>query len=329
MQAFSMQTHSQYIQKYKLFHSQDFHAVQERISHYLCAHEFKQSHNSLLDVQLYGFKLGNSALFDLQYSAPVKVVIDARTEFYFLRLTLDGHCQVLSENQQASQHTGEISVSNPGRRNKIVTNQQCRNLVLKLSKADLEQQLADKLAYRPLEALVFNAKAISVEEYQVIVETIQYILQVHYHGEAMWENLAGHLTDYLLNLLLLNIPNNYSNLLKSQRRQAVLPAYMRQAKQYLDEHLQDDISMEALSSACGVAQRTLQKGFMQFFQLTPVAYLRERRLQKIHDELLQADACVSVTDVLMRNGINSIGHFSKHYKSRFGCLPSQTLKKWN
>ena len=64
--------------------------------------------------------------------------------------------------------------------------------------------------------------------------------------------------------------------------------------------------MEALSAACGVAQRTLQKGFMQFFQLTPVAYLRERRLQKIHDELLQADACVSVTDVLMRNGINKV-----------------------
>ena len=87
--------------------------------------------------------------------------------------------------------------------------------------------------------------------------------------------------------------------------------------------------MEEVSAACGVAQRTLQKGFMQFLQQTPVEYLREQRLQKIHRELLQADAKVSVTDVLLRNGINSIGHFSKHYKNRFGCLPSQTLKKLN
>ena len=329
MQTFSMQAHSQYIQKYKLFQSQDFDAVQERISHYLCAHEFKQIHDCMLDVQLYGFQLGNSALFDLQYSAPVEVVIDAKTEFYFLRLTLDGYCQVLSENQQASQQIGEISVSNPGRHNTIRTNQQCRNLVLKLSKADLEKHLAEKLGYRPHEALLFDASAINLDEYQVIVETIHYILQVHFHGEAMWESLSANLTDYLLNLLILNIPNNFSSLLKTNRNHQVLPAYIRQAKQYLDENLQSEISIDELSQACGVAQRTLQKSFMQFLHQTTLEYLRERRLQKIHAELLQADKRINVTDVLMRNGINSIGHFSKHYKNRFGCLPSQTLKKLN
>lgn len=329
MQPLSMQTHSHYIQKYKLFQSQDFDAVQERISHYLCAHEFKQVHEARLDVQLYGFKLGNSALFDLQYSAPVEVIIDARSGFYFLRLTLDGHCQVVSENDAAAQHIGQISVSNPGRRNKIVTNQHCRNLVLKLSKADLEQHLAEKLGYRPHQDLVFNAAAISADESQIIVDTIHYLLQVHYHSEEMWPDLSQHFSDYLLNLLLLNLPHNHSDSLKNRHRKSPLPAYVRAAKQYLDAHLHDEVSMEEVSAACGVAQRTLQKGFMQFLQQTPVEYLREQRLQKIHRELLQADAKVSVTDVLLRNGINSIGHFSKHYKNRFGCLPSQTLKKLN
>ena len=197
MQPLSMQTHSHYIQKYKLFQSQDFDAVQERISHYLCAHEFKQVHEARLDVQLYGFKLGNSALFDLQYSAPVEVIIDARSGFYFLRLTLDGHCQVVSENDAAAQHIGQISVSNPGRRNKIVTNQHCRNLVLKLSKADLEQHLAEKLGYRPHQDLVFNAAAISADESQIIVDTIhdlmhegQKIISVSYRSLEVYLAIA-------------------------------------------------------------------------------------------------------------------------------------------
>ena len=34
-----------------------------------------------------------------------------------------------------------------------------------------------------------------------------------------------------------------------------------------------------------------------------------------------------VTDILLRHGISSFGHFATHYRKRYGCLPSDTLRQ--
>ncbi len=72
--------------------------------------------------------------------------------------------------------------------------------------------------------------------------------------------------------------------------------------------------------------RTLQKGFGQYLQQTPVEYIREQRLKHVHQALQTTQINETVTDILLRYGIQSFGHFSTIYKKRYGCLPSQTLK---
>jgi len=102
---------------------------------------------------------------------------------------------------------------------------------------------------------------------------------------------------------------------------------VKKARDYIEEHLDQPISMATLSELCGVSVRTLQNGFRQFLQQAPVEYIRDRRLALVHESLQRGNAFETVTDILLRHGINSFGHFSSAYRQRYGCLPSDTLRR--
>ena len=73
--------------------------------------------------------------------------------------------------------------------------------------------------------------------------------------------------------------------------------------------------------------RSLQEGFRRSLDTTPMAYLRELRLEKVHQELAAADpAAVSVTEVATRWGFVHLGRFAAAYSRAFGERPSATLR---
>ena len=83
-----------------------------------------------------------------------------------------------------------------------------------------------------------------------------------------------------------------------------------------------------IAAAAGVSDRTLQAAFQAELEITPMAYLRGRRLDRARAEL--ADAAMqdrtSVTEVADRWGFGHLGRFAAEYKARFGESPSQTLR---
>ena len=57
------------------------------------------------------------------------------------------------------------------------------------------------------------------------------------------------------------------------------------------------------------------KGFNQYFHQTPIDYIRDLRIKLIHHELQHSQAHETVTDILLRNGINSLGIFLHFIKT--------------
>jgi AraC-like DNA-binding protein len=47
----------------------------------------------------------------------------------------------------------------------------------------------------------------------------------------------------------------------------------------------------------------------------------------VHVALQQAGPTDSVTDILLRHGVASFGHFAMQYRKQYGCLPSETLRR--
>jgi transcriptional regulator GlxA family with amidase domain len=87
-------------------------------------------------------------------------------------------------------------------------------------------------------------------------------------------------------------------------------------------------SVAELAAAVTVSARTLQDGFARTLGTSPMAYLRDVRLDRIHAELLAAGPdAVAVGQVAARWGFLHAGRFSATYKRRFGRSPSATARR--
>ena len=75
-----------------------------------------------------------------------------------------------------------------------------------------------------------------------------------------------------------------------------------------------------------VSRRTLQNGFQQVLNISPLAYLKAFRLDKARRALKRAS---SVTEAATTCGFWHFGHFSHDYQAMFGERPSDTLRHYS
>ena len=63
--------------------------------------------------------------------------------------------------------------------------------------------------------------------------------------------------------------------------------------------------------------------------MTPLQFLRLRRLHAVRRELLVAhrDKDVTVNEIAFAHGFYELGRFAGYYKQEFGELPSATLQR--
>jgi adenylate cyclase len=92
-------------------------------------------------------------------------------------------------------------------------------------------------------------------------------------------------------------------------------------------HTNAPVRLEALARIAGVPPRTLETHFAQFLGTTPLAWVRQDRLAHARRALLASGAQASVSEVAVRHGFTQLGRFAAHYSSRFGELPSETLRR--
>ncbi len=102
------------------------------------------------------------------------------------------------------------------------------------------------------------------------------------------------------------------------------PFFLKRADRFILEHISGAFTVSELARHCGVSWRTLEKTFSTFRGLSPVAYVRNVRLDHAHVALTRADACVA--EIAARHGFRSSTTFALEYRKRFGMAPSRTMR---
>jgi AraC-like DNA-binding protein len=108
----------------------------------------------------------------------------------------------------------------------------------------------------------------------------------------------------------------------------VEPAVVRRAAEYIDTHAGEPIGLAQIAAAARVGARSLQLAFRRHRATTPLAYLRDVRMERARAELLAADPAAgdTVAAIATRWGFTHHGHFAIDYRRRYGCSPSQSLR---
>ena len=101
---------------------------------------------------------------------------------------------------------------------------------------------------------------------------------------------------------------------------------VRRVEEYIESRPGAPIYLSELCAVTEVSERTLRYVFEWRFGMSPIAYLRARRLCGVRRDLLRArGADIVVKDVARRWGYWHCGRLAAEYRTQFGESPSETV----
>jgi len=110
------------------------------------------------------------------------------------------------------------------------------------------------------------------------------------------------------------------NLLPAQRQ-----TLAQRAEEYLRKNLESVISVRDVCNWVGTSERYLHLAFLERFGMSPMAWLKVLRLNRVRRQLRDAPQGASVTEIALRLGFSHLGRFAVDYLRFFGEKPSATL----
>ena len=93
---------------------------------------------------------------------------------------------------------------------------------------------------------------------------------------------------------------------------------------YIEQNVHRNIDIEELSSVSNMSARSIYNAFFMALATTPKRYIKQFKLQKFQEYLLQRK-CRNVTEIALDYGFSHLGRFSSDHRKSFGELPSETM----
>ena len=140
--------------------------------------------------------------------------------------------------------------------------------------------------------------------------------------------LAGlPFVDSLVRGFLLAAEHSHRDALTGDERLAV-PRAIRAAVEILEEEAHLPLTVSLIAARCHVSVRSLQQGFRRYMGMSPMGYLREVRLRRAHQSLLDSDPSIaSVASVAYNWGFTNLGRFAAAHTARYDEPPAATLRR--
>jgi AraC-like DNA-binding protein len=267
----------------------------------------------------------------LSYGATAELRMPATETTYHVNLTTAG--RTYAERDDGTRAVTEARASGvvllPDHLNTVRWTSDAEQLILKIPRSRLETHLAD-LVHRPVTGPIdftfgFSTAAPRGRSLLAAVEFLARELD-RPGGIAETPLAREQLEAYVMTQVLLAVPNTYSDVLDGQTH-APRAARLRPVLSYLQAHADQPLTPNDLAREGCMSVRALHASFRRDLGISPMAYLRRIRLERVHDDLRHGPGDTRIGDVAMRWGFFHPSRFARQYQARFGELPSDTLRR--
>lgn len=308
----------------------DLEEAQHYITDVYIPHDLKTRDGRTLDFKLRYLASERLTVGHLVYGADAELLVPPMVDCYHMNLTLSGQTMVSQKGRWAATEAKKSGVLfRPDDPFTVRWSPEAVQYAVKLPKRPLEAHLA-KLINQPVERPIAFDLGFDLASPvgQSLLSAVDYLrVELSRPGGISEMPLArDQLESLVLTQLLLTVPNSFTDQLTAPSRPAQR-SKVRRAIELIDANPQAELSLGDLAVAAGVTGRQLQRGFKETVGMSPMAYVRAVRLDRVHAELQEGAGVVSVTDVAMRWGFFHLGRFSQQYRDRFGVLPSETVRQ--
>ncbi len=90
---------------------------------------------------------------------------------------------------------------------------------------------------------------------------------------------------------------------------------------YINEHCTEEVTVDELADIAGFSKFHFARLFKQFTNVSYYDYLTRKRIE--HAETLLITPDISITEVAMQSGFNSLSTFNRVFKNLKNCTPSE------
>jgi AraC-like DNA-binding protein len=196
--------------------------------------------------------------------------------------------------------------------------------VLRIEADVLLNKLAALIGATPSRKLVFDQTThVNGQAIDNLRRMVMFFAAMDALGSKMPTLTLTELEQAVIVSFICNNPNNYST---NGRTRPIASWQVRRAEDYIEAHWNQTITIEALAQATSASARSLFDEFKRSCGQSPMAFVKQIRLQRARDMLVRTDLNPSVTETALACGFSNLGHFASDYFKRFGERPSDTLK---
>lgn len=134
---------------------------------------------------------------------------------------------------------------------------------------------------------------------------------------------SGYQADHLAHLLAARLLSHHSTL--APRKPAPLagprPYRWRRLLDHIEDHLAEDLSLEAMAASAGMPPTQLWRAFRAQLGISPHQYILTRRLEQAR-RLLE-DSEDPIAEIAVQTGFSSQSHLASAFKKQFRSTPAQ------
>lgn len=308
------------------FQTRDLEQAVQTVGQVYCPHRLRlDPRTSALDTRLSVRGAGRWPVVRLSYGAHVKVDAGDFPDLFLFMHCTGGEGLVWQGSREAVWRGGVTLPVSANRPTGFEFGPRFSQVTVRLERQKLETLCAQWLGHALDDDLRFELSPLSPPVEQAWRGALALV-------EAATDDMpaaaADALETFLLTLLVRGHRHTFTDQLDAPVRSVGASRLVQRAEALVVERFAEaPCKVGDLAAALGVSVRALQTAFQQVLQTTPTAYLRDRRLQQVHDDLLRGESRTSVTDLALQHGFFHLGRFAGHYRERFGETPAETLRR--
>lgn len=245
---------------------------------------------------------------------------------YFVNIAVSGTIAARSGTQEMLMSPAAASVAGPGQFPTLPQwNADAVELTLMIERPRLDEELAALLGRPVVKPVEFQlALPLDTPPGQRWMSILSALLQsMGSPSERVHPRHLEFLERSLISGLLLCHTHSYTEQLADAPSQHAPRTALDRVTEEIQRAPDREYTVADLARLAGVSARGLQYAFQDQYGISPMRYLRQVRLDRAHDDLIQAAG--TVTQVACHWGFTNPGRFARAYRERFGESPIATL----
>ncbi len=314
---------------HSLFATTDLDEARENVARIFCPHRLDVIGGGRTNARHHHVRGGRLSFNYIQYGAKTLIAPGELESFYLLQIPLSGAASIRNGSDQYASAPNMAAVLNPHRPTTMIWEQGTRQFLVQIPRVALQEHLASVIGGRSKRNLTFDGPLdLSTGQGQTLRALVMHLVSQIDAGHSPFVDgalMGRQFENTIMSGLLEAAPNNFTDQL-GRRESAALPGHISRAEAYIQGNLAQALTIQDIAAAANTTPRTLQAGFRKFRDTTPLAYLRDMRLTRAHQDLFAGGPNATVTNIATRWGFSHLGRFSQMYRQRFGETPQATLR---